>query len=54
MVTLARYLRDLPPYEGGRLIKDHKNYPLGVAVEKQLIDNLHRRALHALLHSIKL
>ena len=39
MVTLDRYLRDFPPNEGGRLIKDHKNYPLGVAVEKQLIDH---------------
>ena len=54
MVTLARYLRDLPPYEGGRLIKDHKNYPLGVAVETQFIDSLHRRTLHLILHSIKL
>ena len=51
MVTLDRYLRDLPPNEGGRSIKHHKNYPLGVAVETQLIDSLHRRAL---LHSIKL
>ena len=53
MVTLDGYLRDLPPNEGGRLIKDHKNYPLGVAVETQLIDSLHRRALHSILHSIK-
>ena len=37
MVSLARYLRDLPPNEGGRSIKDHRNYPLGVAVETQLL-----------------
>ena len=37
MVTLDWYLRDLPLHEGGRSIKDHKNYPLGVAVETQLI-----------------
>ena len=36
MVILARYLRDLPPNEGGRSIKDPKNYPLGVALEMQL------------------
>ena len=54
MVTLDRYLRDLPPNEGGRSIKDRKNYPLGVAVEMQLIDSLHIRAHHSILHSIKL
>ena len=37
MVTLARYLRDLPPNEGCRWKKDLKNYPLGVAVETQLL-----------------
>ena len=37
MVTLARYLRDLPPNEGCRWKKDRKNYPLGVAVETQLL-----------------
>ena len=36
MVILARYWRDLPPNEGGRSIKDPKNYPLGVALEMQL------------------
>ena len=51
MVTLDRYLRDLPPNEGGRSIKDHKKYPVGVAVETQLIDSLHRRTLHSILHS---
>ena len=35
MVTLAWYLREVPPNKGGRSIKDHKNYPLGVAVETQ-------------------
>ena len=54
MVTLDWYLRDLPPNEGGRLIKDHKNYPRGVAVETQLIDSLPRRTRHSILHSIKL
>ena len=54
MVTLDGYLRDLPPNEGGRSIKYHKIYPLGVAVETQFIDSLHRRALHSILHSIKL
>ena len=36
MVSLARYLRDLPPNEGGRSIKDHGNFSLRVAVETQL------------------
>ena len=36
MVSLARYVRVLPPIEGGRSIKYHKNYPLGVAVETQV------------------
>ena len=36
LVILARYLRDLPPDEGGRSIKDRKNNPLGVALEMQL------------------
>ena len=49
MVSLARYLRDLPPNEGGRSIKDRRNYPLGVAVETQLIDSLYRRTLHSIL-----
>ena len=50
MVTLDGYVRDLPPpNEGGRSIKDHKNYPLGVTVETQLIDSLHRRARHSIL-----
>ena len=40
MVTLDRYVRNLPPNEGGRSIKYHKNYPLGVAVETQFIDSL--------------
>ena len=35
MVTLDWYLRDLPPNKGGRSIKDHKKYLLGVAVETQ-------------------
>ena len=54
MVSLDWYLRDLPPNEGGRSIKYHKNYPLGVAVETRLTDSLHRRTLHSILHSIKL
>ena len=54
MVILARYVRDLPPNEGGRSIKYHKNYPLSVAVETQLTDSPHRRTLHSILHSIKL
>ena len=37
MVTLVRYLKALPPNEGCRWKKDHKNYPLGVAVETQLL-----------------
>ena len=36
MVSLARYLRDLPPNEGGRSIKDHGNFSLRVAAETQL------------------
>ena len=35
MVTLAWYLREVPPNKGCRSIKDHKNYLLGVAVETQ-------------------
>ena len=35
MVILSRYLRDLSPNEGGRSIKDPKNYPQGVALEMQ-------------------
>ena len=31
-----RYLRDLPPNEGGRSIKDPKSYPQGVVLEMQL------------------
>ena len=31
MVSLARYLRDLLPNEGGRSIKDHGNFSLRVA-----------------------
>ena len=54
MATLDGYLRDLPFNEGGRSIKYHKNYPLGVAVETQLTDSLHRRTLDSILHSIKL
>ena len=54
MVTLDGYVRDLPHIEGGRSIKYHKNYPLGVAVETQLTDSLHTRTLHSILHSIKL
>ena len=54
MVSLDGYVRDLPPNEGCRSIKDHDNDQLGVAVETQLIDSLHRRALHSILHSIKL
>ena len=33
MIILARYLRDLSPNEGGRSMKDRKNYPLGVALQ---------------------
>ena len=29
MVSLARYLRDLPPNEGGRSIKDHEIFHCG-------------------------
>ena len=54
MVTLAWHLREVLRNKGGRSVKDHKNYPLGVAVETQLIDSLHRRTLHSILHSIKL